>query len=76
MNLWKRFKALIPGDPLEIGLVESIDTLRQTSAVLMLGGGTQIVRGVSVSVGQYAFVRGGVIESKAPDLGDPIALEV
>jgi hypothetical protein len=31
---------------------------------------------VSVPVGQYAFVRGGVIESKAPDLGDPIALEV
>lgn len=76
MNLWKRFKALIPDDPLEIGEVESINTLTETSAVLMLGGGTKIVRGVSVPVGQYAFVRGGVIESKAPDLGAPIALEV
>jgi|PlaIllAssembly_1097288.scaffolds.fasta_scaffold00380_7 hypothetical protein len=76
MNLWKRFKALIPDDPLEIGQVEAIDTLRQTSDVLMLGGGTQTVRGVSVPTGQFAFVRGGAIEGKAPDLGSPIALEV
>jgi hypothetical protein len=76
MNLWKRFKALIPDDPLEIGQVEAIDTLRQTSDVLMLGGGTQVVRGTNVPVGQHAFVRSGAIEGKAPDLGAPIALEV
>jgi hypothetical protein len=76
MNLWKRFKQLIPDDPLEIGQIEAIDTLRQTSAVLMLGGGNLVARGTSVPVGQFAFVRAGVIEGKAPDLGGPVALEV
>jgi hypothetical protein len=76
MNLWKRFKQLIPDDPLEIGQVISVNGLTQTSIVLMLGGGTQTVRGVSVPLGQYAFVRGGAIEGAAPDLGSPIALEV
>lgn len=76
MNIWRRFKALIPDDPLEIGQVESVDWLLQTSAVVMLGGGHMVVRGASVSLGQYAFIRRGVIEGHAPDLGAPIALEV
>jgi hypothetical protein len=76
VNIWKRFKALIPDDPLLIAKVETIDTLRGTSSVLPLGGGHMVVRGTSVAVGNFAFVRGGAIEGPAPNLGDPVALEV
>jgi hypothetical protein len=76
VNLWKRFKALIPGDPLQVGEVIGINSIEQTSTVTLLGGGTLVVRGADVPLGQRCYVRGGVIEGQAPDLGAPIALEV
>lgn len=65
-NSWARFKRLLPGDPLLIGHIESAHA-DGTATVLMLGGGSQRVRGTG-TVGQPVYVRGGVIEGPAPTM--------
>lgn len=64
-NLFSRFKALIPTDPLLIGTVTEVTA---TGAVVELPGGAAIsVRG-SAAVDSTVFVQGGVIQSLAPSL--------
>lgn len=76
MNIWRKFKALIPDDPLLIAEIIEVDTSLGQSRVTTLDGGVMWVRGTTVTLGGWAFVRGGVIEGKAPDLGTPVDLEV
>ena len=66
-NLWAEFKRLVPGDPLQIGTVDSHNA-DGTSSITLLGGGSLRARGQSVSVGQKAFVRAGLVEGAAPNL--------
>ena len=68
MNLWAKFKALLPEQPLLIGAVTAIDVGTGTSAVTLPGGGVLTARGTDVAIGDNAFVRDGVIEGQAPQL--------
>lgn len=68
MNLWAKFKALLPEQPLLIGEVTAIDGATDTSTLALPGGGSLSARGTGVSIGQNAFVRGGLIEGQAPSL--------
>lgn len=64
-SLWLRLRQLTPGAPLQIASVISADSYG--ALVQFASGSTQRVRG-STAIGQKVFVRGGVIEGRAPDL--------
>lgn len=68
INLWAQFKTILPGAPLRIGAVSSVDIASGTSRVTLLDGAVLTARGTSVAVGGKAFVRGDLIEGTAPDL--------
>lgn len=88
VNVWSRLKAMIPPSPLLIGKVLELHADDDTSTIqLLMNGGSQTydealqagniirARGQFVPVGQNAFVRDGVIETKAPDdLGGEIVV--
>lgn len=86
-NLFSRLRALLPPAPVLIGLVVEIHADDTTTVELPLGvglseygpgvaaGSLLRVRGSSVPVGANAFVRDGVIESRAPD-GDVLDITV
>lgn len=66
-NLWRRFKDLLPDDPLLIGTIRS-NPGDGTRVVELLDGGTLRASG-SVAVGDKVFVQGGRITGgDAPDL--------
>lgn len=64
-NPFKRFLALIPNPPLQVGDV--ILYADGVATVQVPGGGTETVRG-EATVGDRVFFRDGVIEGPAPDL--------
>lgn len=66
-NLWQRFKKLIPGAPLLVVTVQTIYA-DNTCLVATFGGGTMLVTGVTVPVGDNAFVKDGLIIGPAPNL--------
>jgi len=66
-NLWVAFKRLLPGAPLTIVTVNSVNT-DGTSTVTSAGGGAMRVRGTSVAAGKKAYVKDGSIVSEAPNL--------
>ena len=66
-NLWKQFQNLLPADPLLIASVTAHNA-DGTSTVQYPGGGTAIVRGQNVAVGNKAFIRSNQIQGPAPDL--------
>jgi len=71
-NPWSRWQSLTPEPDLMVGEVISVDTGAGTSVVQIppvAGGSLLRVSGTSVAVGLRAFVRGGVIEGAAPELG-------
>ena len=66
-NLHKEFTDIFPAPPLQIGTVTAIDAGGDLATVQLPGGGVLQVRG-KTEVGQYVFVRNGVIEGEAPNL--------
>ena len=79
-NPFLRLRALLPQSPVIICLVVSHDTATDTSIVQLpsqvsavpYGAGLETgrtfqARGTSVPIGAYAFVRNGVVETRAPD---------
>jgi hypothetical protein len=65
-NPWKALQGLLSGPPLQAGVVLSIaDGL----ATVELPGGGRLAATGPAEVGQTVFVRGGVIEGEAADLG-------
>lgn len=66
-NIWKMFSDLIPDDPVLIGTV-----LTQTpdgySTLETPGGGIVKAKGVTVAIGNKAFIQGGEVRGEAPDL--------
>lgn len=67
MNLWKKFRDLLPSDPLQVGKVIAHND--DGTSTVELPGPTQIrVRGQDVDVDGYAFVQGGQIQGAAPAL--------
>lgn len=71
-NPWSRWQSLTPDPALMVGEVISIDSVAGTSVVQIppvVGGSLLRVSGASVAIGARAFVRGGVIEGEAPELG-------
>ncbi len=69
MNVWKQFENLLPKDPLLIAEVTAFNS-GDTCTVTFLGGGTAIVRGQTVAIGNMAFIQNNQIQGEAPDLPD------
>jgi hypothetical protein len=65
--LFLRLRELTAGPPLLVGEVVTING-DGTSTITLPTGGEIRARGTSVSVGNNAFVRNGVIEGAAPSL--------
>ena len=87
-NLFVKLRRLLPPSPVLIGTVLEINTVDDTSTVelptnqgindyaLGVGTGSRIrARGTFVPVGEKAFVRDGVIESRAPS-DTPVEIEI
>lgn len=87
-NLFVKLQRLLPPSPVLVGTVIDINTDDDTSTVELptnqgvnsyaagIATGSRIrARGTFVPVGERAFVRDGVIESRAPD-GDVVEMEV
>ncbi len=87
-NLFVRLKQILPPAPVWIGLVTEHHAEDDTSTVVLptnegtfdYGGGLSVgstvrARGTTVPIGAKAFIRNGVIETRAPD-GDAIEIEV
>lgn len=66
-NLWKRFSALLPQDPLLVATVTAHNS-DGTSTVQYPGGGIAVVRGQGVVVTSKAFIQNNQIQGEAPDL--------
>lgn len=64
-NLHRRLLGLMPGSPLDIGHVVGVG---ETECVVALRSGAQITARGTAAVGDYVYVRGGVIEGEAPVL--------
>ena len=65
-NLFAQFLELIPQAPLQVGTVTATDSGLIT--VELPGGGLLKARG-SANLGEHVFVRDGVVEASAPNLG-------
>lgn len=65
-NLWEKFQALLPDDPLQVGEVDVVHS-DGTVTVTLFGGGSMRVLG-SGTVGDNVFIKGGKVEQVAPDL--------
>lgn len=86
-NLFVRLKQILPPSPVWIGLVTEHHDDDTSTVVLPTNEGTFAYaagvstgstirpRGTFVPVGEKAFIRDGVIETRAPD-GDPVEIEV
>lgn len=66
-NLWARFRRLLPGNPLIIVTVVSVNT-DGTSTVTTASGGAMRVLGTTVAAASKAYVKDGAIVSEAPNL--------
>ena len=66
-NLWARFTRLLPGEPITIVSVVTINS-DGTSTVTTPGGGALRVIGTSVAEGLKARIKGGAIIGEAPNL--------
>lgn len=62
-NLFKKFRSLIPSDPLLVGTVTATDPLR-----VQLPDGTLTPARGEATLGQRVFLRAGAIEGDAPEL--------
>ncbi len=67
-NLYRALQELIPGAPLQVATVSSVDYGAGSSTITWPGGTQQTVRGTGVAIDSRAFVRDGVIEGAAPNL--------
>lgn len=82
-NIYATLRRLLPPEPVLIGLVTAHDATTDTSTIELPAGPAGIpvtegvtagnviqARGRTVAIGKNALVRGGVVESEAPE-GDP-----
>ena len=67
VNIWNRFKKLLPDSPLQIVTVNTING-DGTSSVATASGGALRVFGVGVAAGNKAYVKDGRILEEAPNL--------
>ncbi|KJS00899.1 MAG: hypothetical protein VR65_10870 [Desulfobulbaceae bacterium BRH_c16a] len=66
-NLWARFKRLLPGSPMIVVTVISVNS-DGTSTVTTSGGGAMRVLGTTVAAPKKAYVKDGAIIGEAPNL--------
>lgn len=67
-ELWRRFRDLLPNDPLLVGTVQAHHADGTSTVVLPDGTTTLRVRGQGVAIGAQAFIKGGAIQGQAPSL--------
>jgi len=72
-NLYKRLRALFPGDRLQVGTVLSIAS---GTAVVELPDGAILTARGTTTVGSTVYVRGDVIEGQAPALGTAVEIGI
>lgn len=64
-NLYRRFLALVPGQPTDVGEVIALET---DGVIIQLVSGELVrVKGTAV-IGNWVYVRGGEISGPAPEL--------
>jgi hypothetical protein len=65
-NLWAQFQGLLPGSPLLVAQIVTVDT--DGSSVLELPGGEQFKArgGTGLDTGDWVYVREGEIRGPAP----------
>ena len=68
VNPWKRFIGLLPGGVRTVGSVLSVNTASGTSQIQLRNSVQITARGVSVGVGQTAFITDGEVTGPAPQL--------
>lgn len=73
-NLYRDFEDVLGSDPLVVAQVTALNG-DGTSTVAFPNASTLTVRGESVAVGDYAFIRSGEIRGQAPAV-TPITIEV
>lgn len=66
VNVYKKFLAILPDDPLLVGTVAAVYSDDMVD-VTLTGGGTIRVSGTA-AVGSRVFVQGGSVQGPAPDL--------
>lgn len=66
-NIWARFRRLLPGNPMIVVTVNSVNT-DGTSTVTTSSGGAMRVIGTTITAGKKAYVKGGAIIGEAPNL--------
>ena len=74
MNPWLQFYDLVNPSRLVVALIVQHED-NGTSLIEFPNGTRTYARGQTVAIGDYAFVRGGVVEGPAPAIS-PITLEV
>lgn len=74
MNLWRQFEGLLPRDPLQVAQVVAHNA-DGTSTVQFQNGSQLRVRGQSVPVNGFAFIRDGEVRGAAPAVV-PVVLDV
>ncbi|UYM16245.1 hypothetical protein [Endozoicomonas euniceicola] len=67
-NIWQQFKSLIPEGTRTVVTIVSHHS-NGTSQARLRDGTVVIVLGVSVGVGENAFLQGGEVKGAAPELG-------
>ena len=68
-NLFKQFVALLPErDQRNIGEVTAVNATANTTTLSTFGGGSLVVVGTGVAIGDKAFFKGGLLEGTAPNL--------
>lgn len=67
-NIWKQFEDLLPKKKQFIGSVTGINSTDKTCTMDILEGGSFVVKGVNVIIGNYYLVEDGEVVREVPGL--------
>lgn len=67
-NPFKRLRGLLVDNAQQIGTIQSANTSKGTSIVVLVGGGEIEASGTGFAVGSRVFIQGARIVSAAPSL--------
>jgi len=68
-NIWKQFEDLLPKKKQFIGEVTATNSIDKTCTVDMIGdGGTFVIKGTDVTVGNYYLIENGEVVREVPGL--------
>lgn len=71
-NFWQQFKDLLPQEPKLVGTITANYGNSMYGVSLVGGGSVQAMSNTDRSIGDKVYIKGKVIDGKAPDLPDVI----